>query len=801
MGRLKKLILSIIVALLVLFVIGISSSYYYLFKRVEPQISGNSYIKGITAPVRVLFDPYGIPHVYAENRQDLYFAQGFLHARERLWQMEVNRLLGQGRMAEVVGEKALELDYFYRLLGLMKAARKSFASLDADIQEDLQAYSAGVNEFITTNPGRLPVEFTLTGHRPELWHPSDSILIILTTAWILSQNYEEELLSARLILKLGAEKARQFIAPYEAKVTGENTGDTKEEKIPEELKMAWRHMAPLISGNKELKKLFAYKPQPLASNNWVVSGKKSSSGKPIIANDPHLPITLPSFWYEMHLVSPGMNVIGASGAGVPFIIIGHNEHVAWTYTNAMTDNVDLYLIKVDPEHPERYLYDGKWHLIDKEEIHMKAKGGKHPFRKKAYYTLHGPIVSKMVSIDKSQYLVAMVWSGFDVNADVSAFAKLNRAKGENEIKEAAQDFGVLSQNLLYADSSGHIGWQLTGKIPFRVKGNGKYPVPGWESEYLWSGYLPFNSLPHLENPVEEFLATANNKVVDDSYPHIISNTWVAPYRVLRISQLLSEKKQLSKDDFQSIQGDAYSLSAKELVSQLGDFELENPRYSGALQELRSWDYTLKAESTAALLYELIAWRIRENQLSRALGELKEAYLGSLLALSFPSVEMLKQLKGDNLAEWKNLIERSINEALEALDERLGKAKTNWNWGALHRVDFIHPLGQVKPLNWILNLGSFGLGGDENTIMAGVYSFTNPFKVTVTPSYRIITDLSDFGQAISMNTTGQSGHPFSRHYRDMVRSWLEVKYHPLWFYKEDVEKNAQSRLIFLPSEPK
>lgn len=786
--------ISVVLTFLGLF--GLGFGYYYLFKRVEPQTSGKIYLKGITEPVRILRDAYGIPHIYAGNNHDLFLAQGFVHAQDRLWQMELYRLMGQGRLAEIAGETALKLDYFFRMMGLVKAAREAYFSLGDDIRLDLRAYSLGVNEFLEMNRQRLPSEFTFARHKPDLWEPPDSILLLLLKAWLLAQNYDEEILSAKLILKLGEEKAWRFISPYQAETSADSGESPKPELIDKELKEAWKRMLAIASGIKELQNLLGSDVSSVASNNWVISGEKSSSGKPVLANDPHLPVTLPSIWYEAHLVAPGLNVIGASGPGVPYIIIGHNDRVAWGFTNVMADSVDLYLIRENPQQVDTYSYQGRRLPFKVEEVEIKVKGVRKPVREKVYSTIHGPVAKSLGATDHHQYVLAVRWTGHELNADISAFAKLNKARNSSDIIEAARDFGVLSQNLLYADSEGNIGWQVTGKIPRRIKGNGKYPVPGWEEDYLWAGYLPFDELPALKNPAEGYLATANNKTVSDDYPFTISNTWVYPYRIQRILQILTEKKKLGREDFERLQGDVYSPMAAELRSILKDFTSLNPRVNWALKELENWDLSIGADSLPALLFEAIAWSLKTHLLSLYMGELKDEYLDSLLPLSVSFGDILRRTNEEDLEAWENLIERSIIEALDKLEEKLGTKRDKWTWGALHRVELKHQLGISKFLGWIYNLGSFAFSGDDHTVMAGVYSYRDPFKVIVAPSYRIITDLSNLNEAAAMSTSGQSGHPFSRHYGDMAQDWLRVKYHPLYFHGEDVKNNTVSSLTLL-----
>lgn len=792
MQMIKTIVAVIVVGVTCLGILGLTFTWYYLFKRVEPQTSGKIDVKGISEPVRILWDSYGIPHVYAANRQDLFLAQGFLHAQNRLWQMELFRRLGQGRLAEITGEKAVELDYFYRMMGFYRAARDSYEVLGEDIKTDLEAYSRGVNAFLQRNRHRLPAEFVFTRHKPDLWRPADSILLLLVNAWILAQNFDEELLSAKLILKLGEAKARRFISPFQVKGFGETGGSLGPESIDKELKYAWQQISPVTSGMKELQKLLGYRVSSVASNNWVVSGKRSASGKPILANDPHLPVTLPSIWYEIHLVSPELNVIGASGPGVPYVIIGHNDRVAWGFTNVMADNVDLYLIKRNPAQPDTYLYKGSWVPFKIEEMEIRVKGREMPVKRKVLSTVHGPVATSLEGGEDHPYLVSVRWSGHEPHTDVAAFAKLNSARGTSDIIRAAQYFGVLCQNLLYADSEGNIGWQVAGKIPRRVKGNGKYPVSGWDEEYVWAGYLPFNELPALQNPEEGYIATANNKTVGDDYPHILSNTWIYPYRVRRILHLLTEKEKFASEDFEKMQADIHSSAAEELMAVLQGFTSRNTGVHWVLKEMKKWDFSLRADSLPALLYEVVAWRLKANLLSLYMGELKDEYLDSLLALSLPFKEILLQMREEDEEAWEYLIESSITEALDKLEKKLGKKRVNWTWGALHRVELKHALGISRVLGWIYNLGSFAFAGDDHTLMAGVYSYQDPFKVSVAPSYRIITDLSDLSQAVAMNTTGQSGHPFSRYYGDMTRHWLEARYHPLYFHEEDVKRHMQGK---------
>ncbi len=792
--RILRKVLTIIVVIVLVLIVVVAAGGFIFVRRSFPQENGTIQVQALKSPVEVYRDGWGIPHIYAETADDLFFAQGYVHAQDRLWQMEFSRRVGSGTLSEILGPATLKTDRFLRTIGLRRAAERDWAVISDETKRVLEAYAWGVNAFIDSHQGNLPLEFTILGFKPAPWEPLDTLAWGKVMAWDLGGNWEAELSRARLIAKLGEERTRQLMPPYPT------DGPFI---IPPEAKSYAGVGGDLLAEYADIASFLDLGGEGVGSNNWVVDGSKTATGKPLLANDPHLGIQMPSIWYEVGLHGGGFDVVGVSFPGVPGVIIGHNQRIAWGVTNVGPDVQDLFIEKINPDNPHQYEFEGRW--VDMEVVREEIKvKGQEPVTVDVRITRHGPIINDVVS-DLDQPL-AFRWTALDGGALFGSVFDIDQADNWEEFRTALRKWAAPSQNFVYADVDGNIGYQMPGQIPIRAKGQGLVPVPGWTGEYEWTGYIPFDELPSVYNPPTHFVATANNKVVPDDYPYFISYEWSAPYRAERIVSQLQASDNLTIDDFRDIQADTTSIPGQRLASYILHFQPQDELQSRAWQLVGDWDYRLAADSAAAAIVEVFHVKLLENTLADELGP--DLYRDYLDYVSFHNVA-LEQIMADADSAWfddvntaekedrEAIVQRSFAQAVEFLRDRLGDDPTRWRWDALHTAVFDHPLGAVKPLDRIFNRGPVPLASDGFSPQATHFDYNDPFGATTIASYRQIIDLSDFRRSVSMHTTGQSGQPFHRHYDDMIESWRTVRHHAMLWDRADVEKNKEGLLILTP----
>src|SRR6266496_3951582 len=604
-------------------------TYFMLMRRPLPRVKGELSLQGLHELVEVITDRYGVPHIYAQNEDDLFFAQGYVHAYERLWQMELNRRISSGRLSEIFGELALETDRFARRLGMHRASSDAARQLPEHSKRIFGAYAQGVNAFIERNQNKLPVEFTILRFKPEPWRIEDSIQWSKVMGWNLGGNWETEVIRARIVAKLGAERARKLEAGYDP---------SHPLIIPPGVAYQGINLG-LREQYEQIKELSGFGMLG-GSNNWVVDGTMTETGAPILCNDPHLGQAAPSIWYECHLVAGDIDVVGVSFPGAPGVIIGHNQYIAWGVTNAISDVQDLYVEKFNPDNPNQYEYEGKWEEAELIREEIKVKGQQMPVIEKVRVTRHGPILTRLLQSSNGKEAsngsqveelpLALRWTGLEQCNILSSVQKLNRATSWDEFRDALRDWDVPPQNFVYADTEGNIGYIMAGAIPLRNKGQALLPSPGWTGEYEWSSNIPFDELPQTFNPEQHFIATANNRVVDDNYPYYITHEWLNGYRAQRIRDLLTSKSKLSLADMAEIQGDQYSLPATEIVPYILKLQGDTPLEKAALEILQTWDYVLAPQSIAAAIYTRFFSKLEHIILNAVLGDdeaLKQSYLG------------------------------------------------------------------------------------------------------------------------------------------------------------------------------
>lgn len=769
---------------------------------------GTIALDGPAAPVEIVTDRWGVPHVYAQSRDDAFFAQGWLHAAERLWQVEFTTRVASGRLSEIVGVAGLGLDRFFRTLGLGRLARRWAANADPETRAVAGPYAAGFRAAASGLP--RPVEHQLLDLSPAV--PAStaealeaSFAITLLLGFTLSANWPFEFLRAELARRLGAERAREltpFVGP-EAPLVEPSSPEIP--GVPRQL-----IDTAFAAGAR----------RGVGSNNWVVGGDKSSTGKPILCNDPHLLVQMPAVWMEMHLSAPGYEVAGVTLPGLPGVIIGHNSKIAWGFTNTGADNQDLYAIRLNDDATE-YEYDGAWRPLTFVDEPIVVRGEAEPVVHRVRETHHGPLITSWIAAGTQPTVVegriadplALRWILRDKPASLRSIVGINVAQTFDEFRDAARLWPTAGQNMVYADTDGTIGYQFTGAVPIRGKGSGEAPLPGWSSEYEWTGEIGFDELPRTRNPERGFVATANQRMVGLDYPHYLTNDWEMGHRARRIATLLTAKERLGVEDMQRIQSDVWSGIAADLVPAMLDAaDPAGEREADALKHLAAWDFALSADSVGGAVFNAWFAHTAEALFRERLGDTLwdefyprkawttnwcyEAVAG---VLRTPQAHWVGGDGRDNRAALRRLVSGALTSACADLEARLGADVGEWRWGRLHRVLFAHVLAaQIPPLHELLSAGPFEAAGGDDTINRGVIFPAEGFADGAIPSTRLIFDLADFDNSRSVITSGNSGNPASPHYRDQSELWARGGYHPMPFSRAAVDAAAESRLVIEPA---
>ncbi|MBP6016185.1 MAG: penicillin acylase family protein [Candidatus Promineofilum sp.] len=774
--------------------------------------------QGLKDTVHIFRDDHGIANIYAQNPDDLFFAQGYVHAQDRMWQMEFWRHIALGRVSEIVGEPGLDNDKFIRTSGWNRIAAANTAYYEQELPEGFSAltsYSAGVNAYLLEHKNDMAISQRVLGlvgepWEIEPWQPIHSIGWGVVMGWDLGGNWDEELTRARLYALIGQEATDELVPgyPYDIRPVIAPTADFMTAALDERGGAAaidWTRVSTDLIGKPPVT---AFGTGPfLGSNNWVVGGEHTASGLPLLANDPHLGIQMPSIWYQIGLHAPGWNVTGFSFAGIPGVIVGHNDHIAWGVTNVGPDVQDLYIEKLNPDNPNQYEYMGEWRDMNLIEEVIKVNGGEDVVLT-ARETLHGPIISDV--LEDQPDVLAMRWTANSGPSRIlQSVLDLNQAQNFDEFREALRFWEIPSQNFVYADVDGNIGYQMPSLIPIRKNGQGMIPVPGWTDEYEWEGYIPFEDLPVLLNPESGYIVTANQAVVDEAYPYFIARDWASGDRAQRITDMIVEASAqglITADDFARIHMDSKSLRAESYVPLLAGLASDDAEVQRALDLLRTWDYQEHRDSVAASIFEIFYMRLANNVLADDVGEenVGDAY----------STIYFHRLAADPAARWwddattpevesrEDILLRSMNEAVAWLKEHLGDDMDGWQWGALHTATFSSsPLGEsgIGPIESIVNRGPFPVDGGSDLVNANSWSWDEPAAVRSHPSMRMIVDLSDFDASRWVIPTGQSGHPYHPHYDDQIELWLNGDYLPMLFSREAIEAAADDHLILKPGQ--
>ncbi|MDT0309323.1 penicillin acylase family protein [Streptomyces sp. DSM 44917] len=894
----------IVIALVLLLVAGLGYGAYWSISTVRasfPQVSGEIAIDGLSAPVTVIRDDNGIPQLYADTAEDLFRAQGYVHAQDRFWEMDVRRHMTAGRLSEMFGEDQVETDTFLRTLGWHDVAQREYDELLSDTTRAyLQSYAAGVNAYLAERDGaELSVEYAALGflndYSPEEWTPVDSVAWLKAMAWDLRGNMQDEIDRSLLAERLSPEEIEQLYPdyPYDRNPPivagggggtelppGQSLPPGQGDGLPEDpggaegaaLENAAAQLASVSETLDDIPALLGTNGSGIGSNSWVISGEYTTTGEPLLANDPHLSPSLPGIWYQMGLhcnevsAQCPFDVSGFTFSGMPGVVIGHNQSIAWGLTNLGADVTDLRLETLDNGN---YLRDGEQVPYTTRTETINVAGGE-PREITVRSTDNGPVISDReeefaevgdsAPVDPSApdrgegYAVSLSWTALIPSRTMDAVFQLNTASGWEEFRAAARNFAVPSQNLIYADTSGNIGYQAPGMIPVRNQGDGRYPSPGWDSAYDWAGFIPQEDLPWELNPERGYIVTANQAVTSPDYGYALTEDWSYGTRSRRVEDLIRDTiddgGRISMTDMRTIQLDNSNEMAAELVPRLLDIEITDPYIREAQELLEGWDYSQDADSPAAAYYNAV-WR---NLLQLAFGnKLPNELRVEGQCLRVPPADESQPLEnpdgedrlvtecgerspgtaqpdgGDRWFEvvrgilddednawWQapatadqpaadtrdELLARAMRDARWELTAELGKDIGTWSWGRLHRLMLNNQtLGTEGPgpVQWLLNRGPWNLSGGTDAVDATGWNAAGGYEITWVPSMRMIVSLADFDDSLWINLTGASGHAYHAHYTDQTSLWANGEYLPWAYGREAVEERGRNTLTLTPRQ--
>ena len=819
-------------------------------RRSFPQTSGTIDVPGLEAEVQVVRDAHGVPQIYADTAEDLFFAQGFVQAQDRFFEMDVRRHITAGRLSELFGEDTLETDQVVRTLGWRRVAEEELDLLSPEAIGYLEAFSAGVNAYVEDrSPSELSLEYSLLtlgglDYEVEEWTPADSVAWLKAMAWDLRGNMQDEVDRAMASTRVDAADIADLYPEYPysrhrpiveggAVLGGAFDQDAQPGLVAPRPAPNGRIRAEVadqlgaVSRALDALPTLVGRGEGIGSNAWVVDGEHSTTGAPILANDPHLAPTLPGVWYQMGLhcneISDAcpFDVSGFTFAGFPGVIIGHNQSIAWGFTNLGPDVTDLYLEAVDGE---RYLRGNRWREFERREETIDVAGSE-PFTFTVRSSVHGPLLSDVSPLHASVganapvdgsaperdggYAVSLAWTALETTRTAEAVFDIDRATSWEEFRSAARKFAAPSQNMVYADVDGHIGYQAPGLIPIRRPVHrGLYPAPGWDKRYDWTGeFVPFEALPNVLDPQEGFIATANQAPVDSSYPYQLGSSWDYGYRSQRIADLLTKKGALSVDDMSEIQLDDYNAFAPSLVPYLLDVDAGSRYYSSGRQLLEDWDFTQPADSAAAAYFNAVWKNLLELTFTDQLPPSVEVAGGGrwfevvLALLDQPNDPWWDDIETEDVREGRDDVLRlAMRDARDELVHLQSRRVDGWSWGHQHTLTLENQtIGQsdIGLIARLVNRGSWEVGGGPSIVNATGWNAAKGYEVNWVPSMRMVVSLGDLDDSTWINLTGASGHAFSSHYTDQTDLWAEGKTLPWHHTRETVEEAAEGTLILRP----
>lgn len=828
--RLRLALWSVAASLLVLALVA-AGVLTWTVRRSFPQVDGTLRVPGLHARVEVLRDRSGVPQIYADDPNDLFLAQGYVHAQDRFWEMDVRRHITAGRLSELFGAGQVGTDTVIRTMGWRRVAEAEIGLLSPDTRAHLAAYADGVNAYLRGHHGaELGVEYAVLGlvrpgYAPEPWTPADSVAWLKAMSWDLNGTFTDQIQHALLAAALPPERVATLFPGYDygrwdpivADPPGGEGGGGPAPAVPQ----------PRATGTSlaALDAVLGPRGGGIGSNSWVVAGSRTTTGRPLLANDPHLAPSMPGIWHQIGLhcttVGPGcpFDVAGFSFSGMPGVVIGHNADIAWGFTNLAPADLDLYLEKVTGD---SYEYRGRQVPLTTRTETIQVAGGK-PVTVTVRSTGHGPLVSDAITdvrrvgeagrapgVPPGRYAVAMRWTALEPHGTMDAVFELDTARDWPSFRAAAAHFATPSQNMVYADRAGHIGYQAPGLVPVRPRGHARYPVPGWTGEYDWAGYLPFEALPSVLDPAAGYVVTANNAAVGPAYPHFITANWAEGYRSQRIVDLLRRPGKLSPEDMRTIQGDTVNANAATLTPYL--LAVTPGRAATRARDLLAgWDFSQPADSAPAAYFNAV-WRhllalTFHDELPADPVDLRpdgggqwfDVVRGLLTRPDDPWWRNAADPRG--LRTRDDVLRAALDDAAAELVGTLGEDPAAWRWGALHTLTLTNQtLGAAgpAPVRQLLNRGPLEVGGGGSTVDATGWDARDGYQVSWVPSMRMVVDLADLDASRWVNLTGASGHAFAAHYDDQKEPWRDGRLLAWPFGRDAVRAAAADRLALLPT---
>jgi penicillin G amidase len=754
----------------------------------------NVKVNGLNKKVRIQRDKWAVPHIEAENEQDLFFAQGFIHAQERLWQMEMNRRVSQGRLSELFGKIAFDSDRLLRTLGFNRLGKSDWQRYqNQEIGAIGAAYCAGVNAWLEQCKN-LPAEFKLLKIKPEKWVPSDCLAYGRFISFRMSYGWLHELERLQLAQQVGVEKALELHPEYPSFNPAILHQGIETHKVADGKLEAFN--GPFL-------------PKLGGSNSWSVSPELMENGSAVLCNDPHLALNMPNIWFENHLICPDYEVSGVSLLGVPMVLIGHNRDIAWGATLSFVDMQDTYIETFTDDSSKSYKFGDeiKQSIIVEEKI--KVKGVKTVHSEKVIYTHHGPVISDLLGVKDRK--ISLQSGCLKENDMLLGFYSLNKAGNWNEFVEACAHIKAPSLNLNYADRDNNIGYYVTGQVPIRRKDEDLFPRNGSSTEFEWTGHVPFEEMPHALNPARGYVFTCNNKVVNDDYPYDLGNVWMNGYRASRLEMLFKSKNKYSIEDFKKWQLDFHSIPGlqfaalfKKLIE--GKKLPQIPLFQTVVNNFINWDGQLTAESTGGCIYQVFKQSLidcimgEELEKSRLQGFRGEGPKPPLIHdnefWGHDSTTLLRILENPEKSKWlkespADTVIKAMSICVDFLIEKFGTDIKTWQWGKLHQMRLMHVLGAQKPLDKIFNIEGIAMGGDTDTLCQVAFQPGNHYGGTLTAaSYRQIIDMGDFDKSVCSFPGGQSGNLLSPHRNDQMEDWLKGEFKPMVWSKEQREENKK-----------
>jgi penicillin amidase len=820
----------------------IAGTVVFVVRHSFPTYDGTIELDGLDAEVSVVRDTNGIPQIYADTPADLFAAQGYVHAQDRFFEMDFRRHVTSGRLSELFGKTALETDKFVRTLGWRRVAEKELPLLSPTTRQYLDDYARGVNAYLTKHSGSaLSLEYAVLSlqpggpknYTPEPWTAADSLSWLKAMAWDLGGNLDEEVTRTKLLAAMSARNVESLYPqyPYDRNqpilsagsvgrdgkfTTSPVSTEVRRSMLTQDLLKSLDSVQKVAKGLPEL----LGQGDGVGSNSWVVSGDHTTTGKPLLANDPHLGATMPGIWTQvgLHCNNVGktcpFDVSGFSFSGLPGVVIGHNNAISWGFTNLDPDVQDLYLERIEGNN---VLYNNKWRAMATREETFKVAGQDEPVKITVRETRHGPLISDVRENERkvgesaaaqakypTAYGVALQWTALNPGRTADALFAINTAQNWTQFRAAAQQFQVPSQNLVYADTDGHIGYQAPGLIPIRTTGRGDWPVPGWDPKYAWKGYVPFDALPSEFDPADGIIVTANQAVVPNTYTYYLTNSWDYGYRSQQILDRIKAAGKLDASAMASIQLDTKSKAAEMLVPYLLRISIDDAFDKQGQDVLRNWDFTQPPDSAAAAYFNVV-WR-------------------NLLALTFHDqlpedtwpdggsrwFEVIHTLIGQQNSGWwdnigtpqresrDDILREALINARTEITQKMAREPANWQWGRLHKLTLTNQtLGKsgIGAVEKIFNRGPYELGGGTSIVDATGWDAAKGYDVTATPSMRMVVDLSDFDKSRWVNLTGVSGHAFSSNYTDQTDLWVKGETLQWAYTKGAVEATRKHSLTF------